>query len=115
MARQRLNSGNAAEKELPKAKLNKQSLQNIGKLLSYIKPYKAKFIGGLIFLVLSSLTGLAFPGFFGALIDAAQGKQRYAFIPANLTTIGEVAIAVLFVQAFVSYFRITWFVQVAEK
>jgi len=115
MARQRLNSGNAAEKELPKAKLNKQSLQNIGKLLSYIKPYKAKFIGGLIFLVLSSLTGLAFPGFFGALIDAAQGKQRYGFMPANLTTIGEVAIAVLFVQAFVSYFRITWFVQVAEK
>jgi ABC-type multidrug transport system fused ATPase/permease subunit len=115
MARQRLNSGNAAEKELPKAKLNKQSLQNIGKLLSYIKPYKAKFIGGLIFLVLSSLTGLAFPGFFGALIDAAQGKQRYAFMPANLTTIGEVAIAVLFLQAFVSYFRITWFVQVAEK
>lgn len=115
MARARLNSGNAAEKELPKAKINKQSLQNISKLLSYIKPYKAKFIGGLIFLILSSLTGLAFPGFFGALIDAAQGKQRYSFMPANLTVIGEIAIVVLFIQAFVSYFRITWFVQVAEK
>ncbi|QJD97835.1 ATP-binding cassette domain-containing protein [Mucilaginibacter robiniae] len=115
MARQRLNSGNAAEKELPKAKLNKQSLQNVGRLLKYIQPYRAKFFGGLVFLILSSLTGLAFPGFFGALIDAAQGKQRYAFIPANLTTIGEIAITVLFLQGFISYFRITWFVQVAEQ
>jgi ABC-type multidrug transport system fused ATPase/permease subunit len=115
MARQRLNSGNASEKELPKAKLNKQNLQKIGKLLSYIKPYRGKFIGGLIFLVLSSLTGLAFPAFFGALIDAAHGKQHYSFIPANLTSIGKIAIVVLFVQGFVSYFRITWFVQVAEK
>ncbi|MCJ8209656.1 ABC transporter ATP-binding protein/permease [Mucilaginibacter sp. RS28] len=115
MARQRLNSGNASEKELPKAKLNRESLQKVAKLLSYISPYKGKFIGGLIFLILSSLTGLAFPGFFGALIDAAQGRQRYSFIPANLTTIGEIALAVLFVQGFVSYFRITWFVQVAEK
>ncbi|WP_158828451.1 ABC transporter ATP-binding protein [Mucilaginibacter lacusdianchii] len=115
MGRQRLNSGNAAEKELPKAKLNKQSLQNVGKLLSYIKPYKAKFIGGLFFLVLSSLTGLAFPAFFGALVDAAQGKQHTSFIKADLLTIGEIAMVVLFIQGFVSYFRITWFVQVAEK
>lgn len=115
MARGRLNSGSKAEAELPKAKINKQSLRNLGRLLSYIKPYRAKFFGGLLFLVLSSLTGLAFPAFFGALIDASQGVQRYGMIPANLTQIGEIAIIVLFVQGFVSYFRITWFVQVAEK
>lgn len=115
MARGRLNSGSKAEAELPKAKINKQSLRNIGRLLSYIKPYRAKFIGGLSFLVLSSLVGLAFPGFFGALVDAAQGVQRYKFIPADLTTIGEIAIVVLFIQGFVSFFRITWFVQVAEN
>ena len=115
MARGRLNSGAKAEAELPKAKINRQSLQNLGKLLSYIKPYRAKFIGGLLFLVVSSLVGLAFPGFFGALIDASQGVKRISFIPADLKTIGEVAIVVLFIQGFVSYFRITWFVQVAEK
>jgi ABC-type multidrug transport system fused ATPase/permease subunit len=115
MARGRLNSGSKAEAELPKAKINKQSLHKIGRLLSYIKPYKAKFIGGLFFLILSSLVGLAFPGFFGALIDASQGIQRYKFIPADLTTIGEIAIVILFVQGFVSFFRITWFVQVAEN
>jgi ABC-type multidrug transport system fused ATPase/permease subunit len=115
MARGRLNSGSKAEAELPKAKINKQSLHKIGRLISYIKPYKAKFIGGLFFLILSSLVGLAFPGFFGALIDASQGIQRYKFIPADLTTIGEIAIVILFVQGFVSFFRITWFVQVAEN
>jgi len=115
MARGRLNSGAKAEAELPKAKINKQSLHKIGRLLRYIKPYRAKFIGGLFFLILSSLVGLAFPGFFGALIDASQGIQRYKFIPADLTTIGEIAIVVLFIQGFVSFFRITWFVQVAEN
>lgn len=115
MARGRLNSGSKAEAELPKAKLNKQTLRNVGKLLSYIKPYRLKFIGGLVLLVISSLVGLAFPGFFGALIDASQGIKRYGFVPADLKKIGEIAVLVLFFQGFVSYFRITWFVQVAEK
>lgn len=115
MARGKLNSGAKAEAELPKAKINRQSLQNVGKLLSYIKPYRAKFIGGLFFLILSSLVGLAFPGFFGALIDASKGVQHNKFFPADLTKIGEIAIVVLFVQGFVSFFRITWFVQVAEN
>jgi ABC-type multidrug transport system fused ATPase/permease subunit len=115
MARGRLNSGSKAEAELPKAKINKQSLKNLGRLLSYIKPYKAKFFGGLFFLILSSLVGLAFPGFFGALIDASQGVQRYKFMPATLGGIGKIAIVVLFLQGFVSFFRITWFVQVAEN
>ncbi|RWY54253.1 ABC transporter ATP-binding protein [Mucilaginibacter gilvus] len=115
MARGRLNSSSKAEAELPKAKINTQSLRNVGKLLSYIKPYRIKFAGGLTFLVISSLVGLAFPGFFGALIDASQGVKRFGFIPADLKKIGEVAIVVLFLQGFVSYFRITWFVQVAER
>ncbi|GAB2689662.1 ABC transporter transmembrane domain-containing protein [Mucilaginibacter koreensis] len=115
MARARLNSGNAAEKELPKAKINKQSLQNISRLLSYVKPYRNKFIAGMVFLFLSSLVGLAFPAFLGALIDAAQGKHKYAFLPVTLNGIGLLAFGVLFIQAFVSFFRVVWFVQVAER
>jgi ABC-type multidrug transport system fused ATPase/permease subunit len=115
MARGQLNSGSKTEAELPKAKLNRENLRKLGRLLSYIKPYKAKFFGGLFFLILSSLVGLAFPGFFGALIDASQGVQRYKFMPANLGDIGKIAIVVLLIQGFVSFFRITWFVQVAEN
>jgi ABC-type multidrug transport system fused ATPase/permease subunit len=115
MARGRFNSGNAAEKELPKAKINSKSLKQVIRLLSYVKPYRSKFIAAMVFLFLSSLTGLTFPKFLGALIDAAQGKQKYDFLPATLNGIGLLALIILSFQAFVSYFRVVWFVQVAEK
>ncbi|WP_428331323.1 ABC transporter ATP-binding protein [Mucilaginibacter sp.] len=115
MARQRLNSGNAAEKELPKAKINRQSINNISRLIAYIKPYRGKFIAALVFLFLSSLVGLAFPSFLGALIDTALGKHNNGFLPTTIQGILLLAFIVLFSQAFVSFFRILWFVQVAER
>jgi ABC-type multidrug transport system fused ATPase/permease subunit len=116
MARGELNSGNKQAADLPKAKINRQSLKNLGKLLSYIKPYKFKFIGGMLFLFLSSLTGLAFPKLLGGLVDAAKGGgSTDKLLPHSLNAIGLIAFAILFVQAFVSYFRVTWFVQVAEQ
>jgi ABC transporter fused permease/ATP-binding protein len=115
MARGRLNSGAKTEAELPKAKINRQSIQNICKLFSYIKPYRTKFIAGMLCLFLSSLVALAFPTFLGAFVDTAQGKHTNKFLPVTLQGIGALAFIVLFGQAFVSFFRILWFVQVAEK
>ncbi|MBE7174928.1 MAG: ATP-binding cassette domain-containing protein [Mucilaginibacter polytrichastri] len=115
MARSRLNSSNTPDQELPKARINRDSLKKAARLVGYLKPYRGKFIAGMIFLFLSSLVGLAFPAFLGALIDAASGKQRFALIPPRLDVIGIVAFSVLFVQAFISFFRILWFVQVAER
>nr|MCS3814571.1 ABC transporter fused permease/ATP-binding protein [Mucilaginibacter sp. X4EP1] len=115
MARGRLNSGNAAEKDLPKAKINGKSLKQVARLLSYVKPYRGRFIAAMLFLFLSSLVGLAFPQFLGALIDAAQGKQKFSFLPGTLNGIGLIALVVLLAQAFVSFFRVIWFVQVAER
>jgi ABC transporter fused permease/ATP-binding protein len=115
MARGRLNSGAKTETELPKAKINRQSIQNIRKLLDYIQPYRGKFIAGLVFLFISSLVGLAFPAILGSLIDAAQGKYKYSFLPHSLNYIAVFGFALLFGQAFVSFFRVVWFVQVAER
>jgi len=115
MARGRLNSGAKAEAELPKAKINRQSIQNIRKLLTYIKPYRGKFAAGMLFLFISSLVGLAFPAILGALIDAAQGKYKYSFLPHSLNYIAIFGFVLLFGQAFISFFRVVWFVQVAEK
>jgi len=115
MARGRLNSGAKAEAELPKAKINRQSIQNIRKLLSYIKPYRGKFIAGLFFLFISSLVGLAFPKILGSLIDAAQGKFASGYLPHTLNGIAIFGFILLFGQAFVSFFRVVWFVQVAER
>jgi len=117
MARGRstLNSGNRQKEELPKAQINRETLKNISKLLSYLRPYRAKFFGAMFFLLLSSLVGLAFPSFIGGLIDAAQGKATSKFLPASIQGIGLLALLVLFAQGFVSFFRILWFVQVAER
>ena len=115
MARNRFNSGTAPEQELPKAKINKEALQRISGLLAYLKPYKWKFILGLACLFVSTITTFAFPALFGAMIDAAQGNQRYDFLPADINSIGYIAFAILFVQSVVSFFRIQFFVEVAEK
>lgn len=115
MARARLNSGNESTDELPKTKINKASLSNVGKLLKYLKPYRLKFIFGLFFLFLSSVSLLAFPALLGGMVDAAQGKQTLYFIPASLKAIGTIAFIILAFQSFVSFFRIRLFVEVAEK
>ncbi len=115
MARSRLNSGNPTAEELPKVKITKQNIQKIAGLLKYLRPYKWKFILGMFFLFLSSIVGLAFPALLGAMIDAAQGKQRYSFIPSGINTIGTLSFIILFIQSFVSFFRIRLFVEVAEK
>jgi ABC transporter fused permease/ATP-binding protein len=115
MARGRLNSGNAAEQDLPKAKINSKSLRQVARLLSYIKPYRGRFIAAMLFLFMSSLVGLAFPQFLGALVDVSQGKHNFPFLPATLNGIGLLALVVLLAQALVSFFRVVWFVQVAER
>ena len=42
-------------------------------------------------------------------------NTRNKFLPATIQGIGLLALIVLFLQAFVSFFRILWFVQVAER
>jgi len=115
MARKHLNSGNAVAPELPKAKINRKTLNHVSRLLTYLKPYRFKFIAALLFLFLSSLVGLAFPSFIGALIDTAQGKNTSSYLPQTIKGILLLAFIVLALQAVVSYFRILWFVNVAER
>ncbi|MES2418157.1 MAG: ABC transporter transmembrane domain-containing protein [Bacteroidota bacterium] len=115
MARQQLNSGNAAGIELPKAKLSRETLGHVAQLLSYLKPYRGKFIAALFFLLLSSLVGLAFPSFVGALIDTAQGKRTNDYLPDTIPGILLLAFVVLVLQAVISFFRILWFVGVGER
>jgi ABC transporter fused permease/ATP-binding protein len=105
----------AGNEDLPKAKINKKSLEHVRRLLKYLRPYRLVFIIGMIFLFLSSVTLLAFPALLGAMIDAAQGKQSYDWLPASIPTIGLICFGVLFFQSVASFFRIRLFVEVAEK
>lgn len=115
MARQRLNSGNSNGEDLPKPKLNLDVLKKGYQIFKYILPYRSKFIWGMVFLILSSLTMLTFPALLGAMIDAAQGRQTYPWLPSSIVQIGLISMSILLFQSFISFFRIRLFVEVAEK
>lgn len=116
MARPRLNSGDSRTEELPKPKISKALLYKASQLFAYLRPYRAKFIIGLIFLILSSLTMLTLPKLLGDMIDAAQGRQStYPWMTNSVFSIGVLALAILFVQSIFSFFRIRLFVEITEK
>lgn len=100
-----------SSEDLPKAKLNKTSLQKASRLFSYLKPDKGKYIAGLIFLALTSATALAFPMLIGELVNAAksEGGTKDINIKAGLL------MGILFLQAFFSFFRIYLFSQTTEN
>lgn len=103
--------------DIPKAKMNKESLANFKKLLSYVKPYRVKFFAGFLFLIIASLTQLAFPAFLTALLSATQGHYN-PMIPKQFRSLMYVGLGAMCIQllgAIVSFFRVTFFVQVSEK
>jgi ABC-type multidrug transport system fused ATPase/permease subunit len=67
--------GPRKDRDLPKAKLNRQSLSELKFVFGYLKPYRRYFIGGLIFISLSALSTMAFPFLMGKMIGAVSSKQ----------------------------------------
>jgi ABC-type multidrug transport system fused ATPase/permease subunit len=98
------------ENDLPKAKLDSNSLQKALQIFKYGKNHKWKFFLGLIFLLLTSATALAFPKLMGMLVDCVTNK--------DLSRANEIAIAlmgILTLQAIFSFFRISLFVNFTEN
>ena len=69
----------------------------------------------MLFLIISSLTMLTFPALLGAMIDAAQGRQTYPWLPASVLSIGSISMGILLLQSIFSFGRIRLFVEIAEK
>ncbi len=117
MARGHYGNIGQARADIPKAKLTKENLQKFGKLLSYVKPYSGKFAAGFLFLIIASLTQLAFPAFLTALLGATQGRYN-PIIPTQFRSLMYVGIGPICLQllgAAVSFFRVIFFVQVSER
>lgn len=66
-------AGPRQDRDLPKAKLNRQALAELGFIFKFLKPYRRYFIGGLIFISLSAVSTMAFPFLMGKMIDAVSG------------------------------------------
>ncbi len=99
-----------AENDLPKAKITSGSLQKALLIFKYAQNHKWKFYVGLVFLLMTGATALAFPKLMGLLVDCVNNKDT---AQANSIAIGLVGI--LFLQSFFSFFRVSLFVNFTEN
>lgn len=76
---------------LPKASLNRESLRETLTFARHVRPYRKRFIAGLVTLFFSASCGLAFPLLAGTMIDAAL-RPGGAHLPFwGALTLGQVA------------------------
>jgi ATP-binding cassette subfamily B protein len=94
-------------------KISKETLRDALKIFEFIRPYKWKFIAGLVLLFLSSTVFMVFPYVVGLMLDVAQGTA--VMNDLSLPNIALILIAVLGFQGLVSYFRVMMFAEVSEK
>jgi ABC-type multidrug transport system fused ATPase/permease subunit len=98
------------ENDLPKAKLNATSINKAILVFKYAGGHKWKFFVGLVFLLLTGATALAFPKLMGMLVDCVNAKD----LPkANTIALG--LLGILLFQSFFSFFRISLFVNYTEN
>ncbi|HEY1046475.1 MAG TPA: ABC transporter transmembrane domain-containing protein [Bacteroidia bacterium] len=67
--------GPKRDRDIPKAKLNFESLKQLRFVFKYIKPYKWYFYGGLMIISLSAVNTMMFPLLMGKMIGAVSGKD----------------------------------------
>ena len=95
--------------KLPKLSSTERWKNFLG-IFRYVLQYKLAFIGGVIFLLLSTSISLLFPYVASMLADSAVGT---ADLPVNQIGLGLVGI--LIVQGIFSYMRIILFAKVSER
>ncbi len=70
--------------ELPKVKITKESLKEALSILAYLKPYRFKFLMGMVFIVLSALSTMIFPFLVGKMISVVSDGK--ASLPTTAST-----------------------------
>ena len=104
-----------------KVKLSKDSIKKAKKIFSYLRPYRGMFLIGWIFLVLSSLIGLAFPLLMGQLLGSGSNEpssMSNSLKLLSIDNINSIAIALFIMfalQALFGFFRIVIFTNVTES
>jgi ATP-binding cassette subfamily B protein len=100
--------------ELPKAKVDRESLRQALELFRYLRPYRARFGAALAGSFVNSLLGLAFPYLAGSFVDAALHHKAGAGIGGvNGTTL--LLMGILFSQACFSYFNFLSYAAVGQR
>ncbi len=116
------------EGKTQKAKISKENLRQALILFRYLKPYRSKFILGLVFIALSAFTTALFPLFLGKMIDAASpgaslpgvsSGAKFGFnlknIHWSLNTTFLLIFCQLTIQTFFSFMRVYLLTAVGER
>ncbi len=98
------------ENDLPKAKLNASSLNKAILIFNYASEHKWKFYVGLVFLLFTGATALAFPKLMGMLVDCVKNKNS-----EQANTLALSLVAILLFQSIFSFFRLSLFVNFTEN
>lgn len=98
------------ENDLPKSKITATSLQKATVIFQFAGNHRWKFYIGLVFLLFTGATALAFPKLMGMLIDCVKNKdnQQANYIAGGL-------VLILFLQSICSFFRLYLFVNFTEN
>lgn len=108
----------AKESEEKKVKFSKDALRRSIRIFKYVWPYKVKFITGMVFLFLSSVTFMVFPGLLGRLIggnDVTDSPIDSFFNLENIDQVALLLLAAFVLQAIFSFLRIFLFADVTER
>ncbi|MCC6411286.1 MAG: ATP-binding cassette domain-containing protein [Saprospiraceae bacterium] len=97
----------------PRLVVSREHLREALKIFQFIRPYRTRFIFGLVLLFLSSTVFMVFPYIVGVMLDVAQGNAVMENL--SLPTIGIILVGVLVFQGVVSYFRVMMFAHVSER
>ena len=93
----------------PKKPISWAALKQMARMYVHVKPYRTEFFIGLVMLLLSSGSNLAFPKYLGELVDAAQTK------PSDIDGIAMTLGGILLAQSIFSFGRIFFFERVAQR
>jgi hypothetical protein len=76
---------------MEKKRISKDGLKRALRIFKYVLPYRLKFGLGLVFLLLSSLTFMSFPGLIGRLVGGDEVSDSAIDQFFNLQNIDQVA------------------------
>ena len=93
----------------PKKPITWSALKQMSRMYVHVKPYRGEFLVGLLMLLLSSGSNLAFPKYLGELVDAAQTD------PSAIDGIALTLVVILLAQSVFSFGRIFFFERVAQR
>ena len=110
MAKRRNSDEGDAQSPFAVKKISWEGLKKTFALFRYILPYKWILIIGMVFLILSTFTSLAFPKLVGSIVEVIEGKSSY-----TINQITGFLIFVLVFQSIFSFFRIFLFTRVSER